>query len=174
MLLMLCMPDLTAGQFFKNRLTFDYQLVTHPDDFIRAVLPALKTSEMVFTEGYTLSAVLDYQFKRYSQKHDLVLPSVSVWGGGSRFGRVFDWTIDWKALQGKNITLITPGPIDNFYWNQYFSSIDTSVLQFRDQSFYVLVGIGFKPRAYVEREFKKAIENFYPAFGPGVCSLKDD
>lgn len=173
-LVALSLPDLVVGPFFKTRLAFDYQLVMHPSSFMKSILPTLSGSEVAFTEGYSLSSVLSHDFREYSSEQNINLPPVSVWGGGSRFGREFDWTTDWKALEGKKITLITPGPIDTHYWSQYFSDLQNVTLQFENQPIYVSVGTGFRSEMYVKQEFKKAVENFYPKFLPGRCSLKDE
>ncbi len=166
-------PDFTVGSFFKNRLVFDYKLITHTDEFMTSILPDLEGVDMVFTESYSLSSVLDHEFRRYGKEHGKTLPEVSVWGGGSRFGRVFDWTMDWKKLEGKKIAIVTPGLIGNVYWSRYFKTTEAKNPRFLNQTFFVLVGRGFKAIDYERQEFKNAIRPFYPPFLPGVCSLKD-
>ncbi len=165
-------PAKLLGPFFENRFRFEYNLATAPEKFVESALSDVAASSFVFTEGYTFSSILNYEFQRFGRTHGLALPEVSVWGSGSRFGRVFDWTTDFKALEGKRIIIITPGWFAQT-WASYFTSFRTETRSFQGQTFHVSTGEGFRAQDYLRMEFKKPVETYYPKFLPGVCSLRE-
>ncbi len=166
-------PNLFLAKIFEHRLMFEYKLLTHPNEFVENVLPEISHADLVFTEGYTLSSILNYDFQKYARQNDLTLPSVSVWGEGSRFGRVYDWTTDFKELVGKDFVILTPGSFDAERWSPYFSAIKTVPRDFLGHMMFVTVANGFKPSVYLRNEFIKPLMHFYPEYAPGVCTLRD-
>lgn len=172
-------PRQTLGRFFHHRYTFDFNVVTLSHEFVSQLAPELVDVDFVFTDGYSQAAALDHAFRRYSAKTGTPLPQVNVWGEGSRFGRVFDWTIDWKSLEQKKVALITRGMPDLVHWQKYF-------LQFRPKSFefgedalksqyFITIGTEFQANQYKAEVVDPAVHKFYPVeklpFQTEGCSL---
>ena len=170
--LTLMFPNRLLSRFFENRFHFEYTLATAPEKFVESALADIKDAPLVLTEGYTFSSILNYEFQYYARAHQIILPEVNVWGSGSRFGRVFDWTSRLSAMEGKRIVIITPGRLAPS-WGTYFTSFTTAARTFEGQTFYVTTGDGFHAKQYLALEFKKPIETYYPHFLPGVCSLRE-
>jgi hypothetical protein len=165
-------PEKTIGSFFQHRFQFEFAEMNHADELIESLLPELKFADGIFTEGYTLSSVLNYDFQRYARTKGLAFAEVSVWGSGSRFGREFDWTTDFSMLDGKTLVIITPGEFSHG-WAPYFATFKTETKVFRDRKIFVTVGTGFKSVDYLKNEYRKPIETYYgQAFGT-KCSLWD-
>ncbi|MBC7397524.1 MAG: glycosyltransferase family 39 protein [Bdellovibrionales bacterium] len=171
--LTLAFPGKILAPFFEHRFHFEYSLATHPEEFVETVLKDVKSTPLAFTEGYTFSSILNYEMQKYAKAHHITLPEVSVWGSGSRFGRVFDWSTDFKVLDGKKLIIITPGFLIKEKWTAYFNTIVVETRTFEGQNFYVTTGEGFKASEYLHSEFRKPVEGYYPKFLPAICSLRD-
>jgi hypothetical protein len=157
---------------FKNRLQFEFAHLTHRQEFVQAVLPDIRANDGVFTEGYTFSSILNYDLQRYARATKQKIPEISVWGSGSRFGRAFDWTSDFKALDGKRILIITPGWLPGDIWPPYFKNFKREERDFAGTHFHVTEADGFNSALYLKAEFRKPIETYYRHLGRG-CSIWD-
>jgi hypothetical protein len=158
--------------FFKNRLQFEFAQLSHRREFIQAILPDIRANDGVFTEGYTFSSILNYDLQRYARETRQTIPEISVWGSGSRFGRAFDWTSDFKALDGKRILIITPGWLPGDIWPPYFKNFKREERDFAGTHFHVTQADGFNSNLYLRAEFRKPIETYYRHLGRG-CSIWD-
>jgi hypothetical protein len=166
-------PEQTLGKLFQNRFQFEFAELNHSEELIEAILPDIVNANEVFTEGYTLSSVLNFDLQRYGHSHALVLPEVSVWGSGSRFGRVYDWTTNFEKLDGKKLVIVTPGPLSEG-WSPYFSAFKREARMFHGRSVFVATGEGFKADLYLKQEYRKPIETYYgQSFLGAHCSLWD-
>ena len=154
-------PEKSLGPIFQHRFQFDFARLIHQEEWIEAIRTDVLASNIVFTEGYTFSSGLNYDLEAFARSHEIEVPEVSVWGSGSRFGRVFDWTIDFKKYDGKKVLIITPGPFGIEGWKEYFTSLKTEARQFRGNTFYVSTGEGFKSAHYLEKEFSRPIKTYY-------------
>jgi hypothetical protein len=165
-------PEKTLHPFFEHRLQFEFAQLTHPTELVQSILPDVQAAAGIFTEGYTLSSILNFDLQQYAHAHGITLPEVSIWGSGSRFGREFDWTQNFKALDGKRVVIITPGPFPISFWEHYFTSLKTEERSLKGQKFYVSTGEGFKTALYLKVEFRKPIETYYREMAT-PCSLWD-
>ena len=156
--------------FFQNRLQFEFAHLTHREAFIQAILPDIRANDAVFTEGYTFSSILNYDLQRYARASGQALPEVSVWGSGSRFGRVFDWTSDFAALDGKRILIVTPGWFAGDVWPPYFKNFTRFERDFEGTHFHITLTDGFNAALYLKAEFRKPVETYYRNVGSG-CSI---
>jgi hypothetical protein len=169
-------PRATLGRYFATHYTYDFNAVTMSDEYVQRMLPELEGVDAVFTDGYTQAAVLDHAFRVYSSEHHITLPEVGVWGEGSRFGRVFDWTIDWKKFENKKIALVTRGMVEPKY-QRYFLQFKPETHPIGEEElkaiFYVTVGTQFRASLYEEEVVNPAIQNYYPTeklpFKAGAC-----
>jgi hypothetical protein len=172
-------PRVGLKRFFINRYTYDFNVATLRDQYVAQILPELGGVDIVFTDGYTQSAVLDYALKKYSFENNVPVPEVNVWGEGSRYGRVFDWTIDWTKLEGKKVALITRSLPDLAQWQKYFFQFKAHDLQLGDKHlnapYVVTIGDQFKASAYHHDVVEQAVRNFYPLeklpFKTAACRL---
>jgi len=165
-------PVGTLKPLFEHRFQFEFAELTHRKELIESILPDVKRAGEVFTEGYTFSSILNFDLQQYARANQIRLPEVSVWGSGSRFGRVFDWTSDFLSLDGKTLVIITPGPFPISFWSKFFNSLKTEARTFEGSTFYVSTGEGFKSALYLKDEFRKPIETYYRRWG-ARCSLWD-
>jgi hypothetical protein len=168
-LIVLVAPEKTIGSFFENRFQFEFAQINHREEMMDAIMPDVKSADGIFTEGYTFSSILNFDLKSYASKHHLKISDVSVWGSGSRFGRAFDWTENFSALDGKKLVIITPGPFSINFWAHYFTSLTSEKKTVAGKNFYISTGIGFKSNDYLKQEFKRPVETYYH-FRQG-CSL---
>lgn len=171
LLLAVLLPDQMLSRFFEHRFKFEYQFAFHPDKFVQAILPKVQEG-ILFTEGYTFSSVLNYELQRHAPE---VARPVGVWGSGSRFGRVFDWTApDWKKLDGETMIIITPGLLDLSKWLTMFHHVDREEVLVGGVSIHIARGMKLNAKEYIQREVRKPVYEFYPEFAAGTCSLKTD
>ena len=164
-------PERTLGYFFQHRFQFEFAQITHKDEWVDALFPDARRADAIFTEGYTFSSVLNFDLQQYALKNGIALPEVSVWGSGSRFGRVFDWTTDFSRLDGKNLMIVTPGPFPET-WSHYFTNLKTEARELNGIPYYVSTGTGFKADLYLKEEFRKPVETYY-LHSSAKCSIWD-
>ena len=181
---LLLQPNRLLGWYFKDHYPFDFKVAFHGDQLVQEIWPELKGSPLVLTDNYTLSSVLSYEFHRYGEKNAVEVPEVNLWGDGSRFGRVFDWNIDFKKLEGKRLVIVSKGVFPP-RWAGYFNAFHPihKILQDDHSSidFYVWEGTEFHAQAYVDQVLKVSVDSYYPNVMPNFwnslwsaqCPLRD-
>jgi hypothetical protein len=159
-----------AAKFLKKRYAFQYEFLTHPTEFVEALQIETSKVDAILAGGYSLASELEYYFRG---KGVDPLPVFGFWGEGSRFGRNYDWTLDWNALEGKTIAIVTPAFLFHEHGIPYFRKFDIQVKNFRGVEYMVGIGEGFKAKDYESMVARPAWSKYYPDFLPGVCTLKE-
>ncbi len=186
-LVALFFPDQTIGKLVSQRFPLEYEITFHGKDWADKIAAELNTSmwgetDLVVTDGYSQASVLDYELHRYFLKDFFwsksSLPPVAVWGAGSRFGRVFDWTVDFKNFEGKNVALVSRTLLPASEWSQYFKEYRVSQKELNGHKFWLFMGRGFHAKDYIARVMKPTWERHYPHFYlekyiPSRCDLRD-
>ncbi len=186
-LLVLVMPDATLGKLVGNRFPLEYQIAFHGKEWAEKVAAELNTSmwgetDLVVTDGYSQASVLDHELHRYFLKDffwsQASVPPVGVWGVGSRFGRVFDWTVDFSQYDGKNVAFVSRTLMPASAWSQYFEESRVSQKELNGQKFWLFMGRGFHAQKYISNVLKPTWEKHYPHFFlekyfPTKCELKN-
>ena len=134
----------------ENNTIID-ELSEYKDDYIFA------------TGSYVKSALLSYSLR----EHAIVL------GVGSYHAREDDKRTDFRALNGKNILLISYN--ENLeYLRKYFVSIEIKPLKIKKATFYYVLGNGFKYNEYRQNIIQHTLDNYYsiPSWLPvGKCYM---
>lgn len=151
-----------------DRYGFDFSMLAYPEEFQATIAPRVRGAERLFTESYSRSSVLHHLSLRYGG-----LPAAGVWMSGSRFGRTFDWRMDWPGLEGKSVAFLKQGTIDAGFYSRYFSSQKVFPETSEGASFEILVGQGFRAREFWENRVRTELSGFYPPIFGGVCPLLD-
>jgi hypothetical protein len=186
-LLVLFFPDSFIKKWALQRFGLDYQIAMKGPQFAEKVAVELNTAswgetDLVVADGYSHASVLDQELHRFFDQNHFteksIVPPVGVWGGGSRFGRVFDWTVDFLDYEGKNLTLISRSPVADHHWNPYFEDYRTLEKEIDGTRFWIAMGKGFRAGHYVKTELAPAWARFYPSFFlekyfPSRCELRD-
>ena len=186
-LVVLLKPDSTLEKFVAHRFPLEYQIAFHGKDWAEKIASELNTSmwgetDLVVTDGYSQASVLDHELQRYFIKdffwHQSSIPPVGVWGVGSRFGRVFDWTVDFSKFEGKNVALVSRTLMVSTLWSQYFEESRVSQKELNGQKFWLFMGRGFYAKKYVAQVMKPTWQRHYPhyfleKFIPTHCDLRD-
>ena len=186
-LLSIFMPDSTIGKLISDRYPLEYQIAFHGQEYAEKIAGELNTSmwgetDLVLTDGYSQASVLDHELHRYFLKDffwsQASLPPVGVWGGGTRFGRVFDWTVLFPDFQGKNVAFVSRTLIPAAQWSDYFEEYRVSQKELNGQKFWLYMGRGFHARQYVADVLVPSWKKNYPHFFledifPTVCELKE-
>lgn len=180
-------PDQTLGKFAAERFPLPYQIAFHGREWADKIASELNTSmwgetDLVVTDGYSQASVLDHELHRYFIKDfffsQTSVPPVAVWGAGSRFGRVFDWTVDFSKYDGKNVALVSRTLIPSAEWSQYFEESRVSQKDLNGQKFWLFMGRGFHAQKYINEVMKPTWINHYPRFFledyiPSKCDLRN-
>ena len=147
---------LTRDDGFWKKYGFysHYVLFRHGGEVANALAPKLLGVDRVATDGYTQASVLDYALGR----------PVSVWGTGSKFGRLDDSTTDWRALEGKRLAIVMRGKPNVAEFERHFTRVQLQEIQVRGVVFHVVLGEGFRAIQYRASLLPEIIERFYPPF----------
>jgi hypothetical protein len=186
-LVALVFPDQTLGRLVSQRFPLEYQIAFHGKEWAEKIATELNTSmwcetDLLVTDGYSQASVLDHELHRYFLKDyfwtQSSIPPVAVWGGGSRFGRVFDWTVDYSKFDGKNVALVSRSLMPSADWSQYFEESRVSQKELNGQKFWLFMGRGFYAQKYINAVMKPAWKTFYPKFFlensiTSKCELRD-
>jgi hypothetical protein len=166
LILIFAFPARLLPESLLDRRAFDFSTVAYPEEFHATIAPRVRGVEMLFTESYSRSSVLHHLSLRYGG-----LPAVGVWMSGSRFGRTFDWRVDWSALEGKSVAFLKPGSIDAGIYSRYFVSQEVFTEASEGANFQILVGRGFRAREFWEDRVRPELGIFYPSFLGQGCSM---
>ncbi len=180
-------PDSTIQKWTKDRFGLDYQIAFNGSEYSEKIASELNTSswgetDLVVTDGYSQASVLDQELHRFFRKNQigagLIIPPVTVWGSGSRFGRVFDWTVDFLDFEGKNLAMISKSPIQEYRWNPFFEDHRILEKEVNGVRFWIAMGRGFRASRYVREVLSPAWKGFYPPYilekyFPSRCELRE-
>lgn len=162
MLVVFAFPSRLLPAPVRERNPFDFSIAAYPEEFQATIAPRIRDAERIFTESYSRSSVLNHLRLRYGG-----IPQAGVWMSGSRFGRTFDWRVDWGALEGKTIAFLKPGAINGSLYSPYFASHEVLSEESEGAGFQILLGRGFRARDFWRERVRPELEGFYPA-GPGA------
>ena len=151
------LPD----SFFRARVSGahyqDYVVFRYPGDVLQALESERTATDPLLTDSYSVSAVLEAA-QSGNDGH------FGVWGAGSKFGRVFDFTFSPKAWAGRDLGLLFRSEQEPSRFAPYFESTSSQRFVVRDAGFFWFKGKGFRAEAYVNEILKSTIANFYPMF----------
>jgi hypothetical protein len=151
-----------------ERHAFDFGMLQFPEEFYATLAPRVKEAAGIFTESYSRSSVLHHQGMRFGRGE---LPQVGVWMSGSRFGRTFDWRVEWPSLEGKTIAFVKPGRIHADFYRPYFVSHEVSQETSGGANFEILLGQGFRAREFWSARVRPELELFYSALAGPNCPI---
>lgn len=163
----------------NSRHKLDFAMSTQPKmwvekifEFEKRALPASNYSKRIWViDSYTLASQLEIALKRFFPIEAQNI-EIGVWDQGVRFGRVFDWSVNWKDHEGKSVLVFSRGEIPAWNWNEFFGSVQSQTVPFGKSMFWISAGQGFKSSLYVERMVRPALERFYPAWiFPAKCEF---
>jgi hypothetical protein len=141
--------------FWKDKGIYShYVLFRYHDELARALSPLLHDQDALATDGYTQASVLGFALRR----------PVSIWGVGSKYGRLDDWSTDWRSLEQKSLAVVMRGRPNVTEFEKFFNKLSVSEVRVRDIVFYVLRGEGFKAIQYRESVLPEILQRFYPPF----------
>ncbi len=150
----------------------DFWLSVRTETILAQALLGVPTTERlaVSSESYVLASVFDRGLRQLGR---LDTP-IFVWGGGSRFGRVFDFTTDIRKLAGRSILVFTRTPLGDVELENFFKmGFERRSVQMHDQTFHFVLGHGFDAEKYFSGVHAPKVTEFYPEILPqGKCELK--
>ena len=180
-------PQKTLAKYFQTFYPLEYQIAWNGAEYAEKVASELNTSlwgetDLVVADGYSQASVLDHELRNYFGSSLLrsskMVPPVGVWGGGTRFGRVFDWTVQWEKFEGKNVAFVSKTLMPAANWGQYFKESRVSQKELKGKKFWLYMGHGFYAHRYLAEVMKPAWKKHYPKFFledylPSRCELRD-
>lgn len=165
------LPRTVLSGVFETRNHADFVIITSRGGFVSGFADRIKGASAFFTDSYSISGLFDAEFRKRDDSASL--PPVKAWLTGSRFGRAFDWTVDWRSLEGKTVSFFKFGHGSAAELGPFFLRIDAFPLKYEDVDYTVFTGSGFKAKEFWRTRVLPEIETFYPAFLPGKCSIKE-
>jgi len=143
-------------RFYQNLV-----LLKETRTILRALEAALPSATPAY-ESYSMAAVMSFHAKRM----------VPVFGPGSSHARHDDILTDWRAYQGRDLTILSRDEADLARYRPYFREVEARRIEVRGAAFHVVLGRGFDYAAYREGVLKPVRERWYriPARLPvGAC-----
>jgi len=183
----LLFPNSFPGNLLAQRHPLNFQIAFHGHEWAETIASEMNTAlwgetDLIVADGYTLTSVLHHELHRYFQRdfffRQANVPVIASWGGGSRFGRVFDWTVNYNDYDGKNVAFITGKFFDGDGFSKYFDEFRISQKSLNGVIFWIYLGRGFHAKKYINEVMKKPWNDFYPDFWlgkyiAGRCELKE-
>ena len=102
-------------------------------------------------ESYSMAAVMSFHAKR----------TVPVFGPGSSHARHDDILTDWRAYQGRDLTILGRDQADLARYSPYFREVEARRIEVRGAAFHAVLGRGFDYAAYREGVLKPVRERWY-------------
>jgi len=143
-------------RFYQNLV-----LLKETRTILQALEAALPSATPAY-ESYSMAAVMSFHAKRM----------VPVFGPGSSHARHDDILTDWRAYQGRDLTILSRDEADLARYRPYFREVEARRIEVRGAAFHVVLGRGFDYAAYREGVLKPVRERWYriPARLPvGAC-----
>jgi len=173
--LVLCLafafPERLLARTVGERFPFEFSVITDAPSFFRDLRPELEGVQKLFTQSYSLSSLLEYEFERSGMRD---FPATGVLESGSRFGRVFDFTANWKSLEGSRIAILKTGSIEPSRYESFFTAYKMVRGRAGSAEYSILVGEGFKARDYWLQRVLPELNHFYPAVLGGNCPIREE
>ncbi|GAB4167209.1 MAG: hypothetical protein Fur0039_04750 [Rhodocyclaceae bacterium] len=141
---------------------YDGIVMTVKADELLARLAPYEKDYVFATDGYSPSATLGYDAKRY----------FIVFGEGSSHARHDDILTDFRALEGRNILVLRKSPPDPRLYERYFERVEYRNFDLHGASFHLVLGHGFRYAPYRDGVLAKMRDAYYaiPAWLPaGRC-----
>lgn len=151
--------------FEKNKNTYKDILYGIENDVILKKLSAYRDDYIFATDSYVESALLSYT----SREHVIVL------GHGSYHAREDDKRTDFRALQGKNILLVSYTK-NLEYLAEFFATVEIKPLKIENATFYYALGRDFNYKKYRQTIIQDTLDKYYriPKWLPtGQCYMHD-
>jgi hypothetical protein len=98
-----------------------------------------------------MAAVMSFHAKR----------TVPVFGPGSSHARHDDILTDWRAYQGRDLTILGRDQADLARYSPYFRQVEARRIEVRGAAFHAVLGRGFDYAAYREGVLKPVRERWY-------------
>lgn len=158
LLALMALVWLPNDSFKSTRLHAD--IVMHREG--KALVAALEHDKpagaVLMSTSYSQASLLAYHAQAY----------IPVFGPGSFHARFDDNITDFRALDGKDIRIVSTKPLDARELANYFDHVDVHPLQVAGASYQVADGHGFRYAAYREQVLKPAVARYYrvPSFLP--------
>jgi hypothetical protein len=179
-------PESSVGKKIAQSHPLEFEIAFHGRDWAESIATEMNTAlwgenDLIVSDGYTLTSLLHHELHRYFQKdfffRQASLPTIANWGGGSRFGRVFDWTVDYLEFEGKNVAFITGKFLSGDSFSRYFDESRISQKSLNGVKYWIYFGRGFHANEYVNEVMKPSWKIFYPEFWlekyiPSSCQLR--
>ena len=143
-------------RFYQNLV-----LLKETRTILQALEAALPSATPAY-ESYSMAAAMSFHAKR----------TVPVFGPGSSHARHDDILTDWRAYQGRDLTILSRDEADLARYRPYFREVEARRIEVRGAAFHVVLGRGFDYAAYREGVLKPVRERWYriPARLPvGAC-----
>jgi len=134
-------------------------------DEIVAKISEYQPGFVLATDSYVESSLLSYA----GRKH------IMVFGGGSFHARQDDAITDFRALQGRDILVISYQSKQQEY-AKYFERVEVRSLPIAETHYSILLGYGFKYPVYREHVIEEILQRYYriPSFLPvGSCYMQE-
>jgi hypothetical protein len=163
-------PVLTALalpiETFKNfKYYHDLVLCKYGDELYRKLTDEYGTDYFPATTGYYTSGAMTYHGGRH----------FGVFLDYSKHGRQDDKLTDFRTLNGRDILILATLPIDQDY-TPFFDSVTPGTVTLRHNTFFVVMGKGFRYAVYRSRFLEKIDRDWYtcPDWLPkGKCYFKE-
>jgi hypothetical protein len=163
-------PVLTALalpiETFKNfKYYHDLVLCKYGDELYRKLTDEYGTDYFPATTGYYTSGAMTYHGGRH----------FGVFLDYSKHGRQDDKLTDFRTLNGRDILILATLPIDQDY-TPFFNSVTPGTVTLRHNTFFVVMGKGFRYAVYRSRFLEKIDRDWYtcPDWLPkGKCYFKE-
>ena len=122
----------------------------HPAEVLAQLAPWAAEYVLV-SPSYTQSAQLGF----HSGRH------VPVIGPGSYHGRHDDFITDFRALDGRNLMVLSARPRDAAATHAFFESVEARAIEVRGARIALVLGRGFRYAAYREAVLKRIAADYY-------------
>jgi hypothetical protein len=163
-------PVLTAlalpVETFKTfKYYHDLVLCKYGDELYRKITKTYGIDYFPATNGYYTSSAMTY----FSGRH------FGVFLDYSKHGRQDDKLTDFKTLDGRDILILATLPIEDDY-SPFFDTITRSTVTLHHNTFFVVMGKGFRYAVYRSRFLEKINRDWYtcPDWLPkGKCYFKE-
>ena len=155
----------SPGLFKNNESHYKDVVYSMYAEQIVAKLSAYQPRFELATDSYVESALLSYAGRQH----------IMVFGQGSYHARQDDAITDFRALQGKNILVLSYKSKQQEY-AKYFERVEVLPLAMAETHYSMLLGYGFKYPVYRDKVLKQVMQRYYhiPAFLPlGACYMRD-
>jgi 4-amino-4-deoxy-L-arabinose transferase-like glycosyltransferase len=132
-------------RFYQNLV-----LLKETRTILQALEAALPSATPAY-ESYSMAAVMSFHAKR----------TVPVFGPGSSHARHDDILTDWRAYQGRDLTILGRDQADLARYSPYFREVEARRIEVRGAAFHAVLGRGFDYAAYREGVLKPVRERWY-------------